>query len=60
MCPDKKLPDENKDNSLLWYTAAVDAWAVGVLAYEVTVGQAPFGRSSRSVSSLKYTRSRAF
>lgn len=38
MCPEKSHPAENKERSLLAYTAGVDAWAAGVLAYELLVG----------------------
>ena len=43
VCPDKHAPSDNKERSDLWYGAAVDAWAVGVLAYELAVGRPPFG-----------------
>lgn len=42
-CPTKKTPDENKENpQSAHYHLAVDAWAVGVFAYELVVGTPPF------------------
>ncbi|KXZ48406.1 hypothetical protein GPECTOR_28g813 [Gonium pectorale] len=42
-CPTKKTPDENKGNpQSQHYSTAVDAWAVGVFAYELIVGAPPF------------------
>ncbi|KXZ51018.1 hypothetical protein GPECTOR_14g259 [Gonium pectorale] len=46
-CPFKSRPIDNKDNERLHYTAAVDAWAVGVLAYELLVGRPPFEAPER-------------
>eukprot|EP00775_Hariotina_reticulata_P012406 gene12406-12541_t len=42
ICPDKCQPSDHKEKTHLHYTYLVDAWAVGVLAYELTVGRAPF------------------
>lgn len=50
ICPDKRLPSENKESSNLKYGAKVDAWACGVLAYELLVGCPPFGMSTREAS----------
>lgn len=38
-CPLKRHPGENKDRADLYYSQAVDAWAVGVLAYELLTGR---------------------
>ncbi|KAG2494233.1 hypothetical protein HYH03_007588 [Edaphochlamys debaryana] len=46
-CPFKSRPIDNKENERLHYTAAVDAWAVGVLAYELLVGRPPFEAPER-------------
>ncbi len=47
ICPDKCLPSDNKEKTHLHYTHLVDAWAVGVLAYELTVGRAPFDAGNK-------------
>lgn len=51
-CPDKHFPEDNKDRVDLEYDASVDAWAMGVLAYELVVGRPPFGmvRSGRGAA----------
>jgi serine/threonine protein kinase len=38
-CPLKRHPGNNKDRADLHYATAVDAWAVGVLAYELLTGR---------------------
>lgn len=48
-CPDKHNPDDNKDREELMYDESVDAWAMGVLAYELVVGRPPFGMVGRSL-----------
>ena len=50
VCPDKRVPEENKHNAYLVYTDKVDAWACGVLAIELLVGYPPFGMSTREAS----------
>ncbi|KAI8465173.1 MAG: serine/threonine protein kinase [Monoraphidium minutum] len=46
-CPYKNRPEENKEKAHLHYSATVDSWAVGVLAYELLVGCPPFYDQSR-------------
>ncbi|GAX73794.1 hypothetical protein CEUSTIGMA_g1245.t1 [Chlamydomonas eustigma] len=41
-CPSKSHPMQGKDDPSLSYNRKVDCWAVGVLAYELVVGSAPF------------------
>jgi len=50
VCPDKKLPTENKDKASLAYGGLVDAWACGILAYELIAGHPPFEHESRSTT----------
>lgn len=50
VCPEKSRPDENKDKQLLGYTALVDAWAMGILAFELIVGRPPFEKESRAAT----------
>lgn len=50
LCPEKSRPQENKEKVLLGYTAMVDAWAMGILAYELTVGRPPFEKQSRAAT----------
>ncbi|KXZ45824.1 hypothetical protein GPECTOR_50g618 [Gonium pectorale] len=45
-CPLKHAPEDNKDNTSLAYTTAIDIWSVGVLAYEMLVGFPPFVSNS--------------
>ena len=50
LCPEKSRPQENKDKVLLGYTAMVDAWAMGILAYELVVGRPPLENPSRAAT----------
>ncbi len=54
VCPDKQLPSDNKERSDLWYTPGVDAWALGVLAYELAVGRPPFGMVRHMVAPVRH------
>eukprot|EP00955_Chlamydomonas_euryale_P074554 362069-Chlamydomonas_euryale.AAC.3 len=49
-CPDKHRPHENKDMKHIAYTHVVDAWAVGVLAYELVTGRPPFDRGNKKLT----------
>ena len=51
LCPEKSRPEENKDKAVLEYTAAVDAWAVGIVCYELIIGHPPFERESPTQTS---------
>ncbi len=42
LCPFKRLPSDNKDNSSLHYGTAADIWTIGVLTFELLVGETPF------------------
>ena len=47
-CPEKSRPEENKDKAIFGYTCSVDAWAMGVLAFECLAGKPPFERATRT------------
>ncbi len=57
-CPPKNLPQENKNNVNLHYNNSVDAWAVGVFAYELIVGFPPFAGKSHTRYTHMHTRAR--
>lgn len=48
VCPEKSRPEENKEQVVLQYTAAVDAWAIGIVCFELMVGHPPFEKKSQS------------
>ncbi len=50
VCPEKSRPEDNKDKALLVYGRGVDAWAMGVLAFELIVGRPPFERDTRAAT----------
>ncbi|MEW5318341.1 MAG: hypothetical protein WDW38_009569 [Sanguina aurantia] len=56
-CPDKHNPNDNKDRVDLTYDKSVDAWAMGVLAYELVVGRPPFSMSCRESTMVAITSS---
>lgn len=42
VCPLKRLPTDYKDMPNLAYSAKVDSWSMGVLAYELMTGHSPY------------------
>ena len=56
VCPEKCHPLDNKERADLGYGAAVDVWAVGVLAYELVVGRPPFEAETRAETCDAITR----
>lgn len=60
ICPDKVHPNDHKEKTHLHYTYLVDAWAVGVLAYELTVGRAPFdaGHKRGTIDNILHSQPR--
>lgn len=49
-CPEKCRPSDNKECEKLWYGSTVDAWAMGVLAFELITGKPPFERDTRAAT----------
>mmetsp|Transcript_24590 Transcript_24590/g.61791 ORF Transcript_24590/g.61791 Transcript_24590/m.61791 type:complete len:688 (+) Transcript_24590:629-2692(+) len=45
-CPDKRAAADHKERADLGYCTAVDAWAVGILAFELLTGAPPFERDT--------------
>jgi serine/threonine protein kinase len=41
-CPRKQRAEDGKNRGDLIYGSAVDIWALGALAFELTVGRPPF------------------
>ena len=52
-CPRKRTPQEWKDRKDLHYTFAVDVWALGVLVYELCLGEPPFSGVRRFILYLR-------
>ncbi|KAL6757666.1 hypothetical protein V8C86DRAFT_2616161 [Haematococcus lacustris] len=50
VCPDKRHINDNKDQKHLYYGPAADAWAVGVLAYELLIGKPPFDKGNKKAT----------
>ncbi|GFR43872.1 hypothetical protein Agub_g5001, partial [Astrephomene gubernaculifera] len=50
VCPDKHRPQDHKELKHLHYTPLVDAWAVGVLAYELIMGRPPFDKGQKKAT----------
>jgi serine/threonine protein kinase len=51
--PSKDHPDDNRDNLFMGYTAAVDAWAMGILAHEILLRYAPFQSDTQADTTNK-------
>eukprot|EP00775_Hariotina_reticulata_P007638 gene7638-7840_t len=52
-CPLKRNPGDNKDNLAVAYQQSVDSWAVGILAFELLTGRAPFTSSGASEAAVE-------
>jgi len=57
LCHTKDRPEDFKDDPVATYTANVDCWATGVLAYELLTGRPPFrGQNRQQVSQAIMTQ----